>query len=197
MFIELAESLRCPVPHEETHLVLATGSMKKRCITFGTLGCPMCKGEYPIANGIVTFGAPPAVPAPPAVLPDAAVVQALLGLASPGGSVVLVGSAGGLAEPLAQLLPGVHFAVVNLAGASGTSMVRSLLVSTGTIPLRTVARGAVLGAEYSDAPWLTEASRVVLRGQRVLVLTESVERVPAQLAPMAVGRGMWVGRKTG
>ncbi len=196
MFIELAESLRCPVPHEDTHLVLATGAMRDRAIAFGTLGCPRCQAEYPIADGIARFGPPPAVAAPPATLPDPAVIEALLGLESPGGYVVLVGSAGGLVGPLAKLMSGVHFAVVNLVGASGVSPVRSLLVSTRTIPLAAVARGVVLGAEYANAHWLAEAARVVLRGQRVVVLSEAVDRPPAALAPMAAGRGMWVGRKT-
>jgi uncharacterized protein YbaR (Trm112 family) len=196
VFIELAEALRCPVAHEETHLVLATGAMRGRAIAFGTLGCPRCQAEYPIARGIARFGPLPDAPAPAAALPDPAVVQALLGLESPGGYVVLVGSAGGLAEPLAGLMPGVHFAVVNLVGASGVSPLRSLLVSPRTIPLAAVARGVVLGAEYADAPWLAEAARVTLRGQRVVVLREGVEPVPATLAPMAAGRGMWVGRKT-
>jgi uncharacterized protein YbaR (Trm112 family) len=195
MFIELAESLRCPVRHEDTHLVLATGAMRGRAVAFGTLGCPSCQAEYPVADGVASFGPRPEMPTPPGVLPDAAVVQALVGLASPGGYVVLVGSAGGLAGPLAKLMTGVHFAVVNLVGASGVSPVRSLLVSPRTIPLATVARGVVLGAEYADAHWLTEAARVVLRGQRVVVLTEAVEGVPAALAPLTAGRGMWVGRK--
>jgi hypothetical protein len=176
--------------------VLATGAMKDRCVTFGMLGCPKCQAEYPIVDGVARFGAAPRVAAPAAPLPDAAVVQALLGLTNPGGYVVLLGSAGGLAEPLAQVMPGVHFIVLNLADAVGTSMVRSLLVAPRPIPLATVARGAVVGAEYADAPWLAEIARVVLRGQRVVVLSESVTEPPAALAPMATGRGMWVGRKT-
>ena len=196
MFIELVQALRCPVAHEETHLVLATGAMRGRAITFGTLGCPSCHAEYPIADGIARFGPLPDVHAPAAALPDAAVVEALLGLESPGGCLVLVGSAGGLAGPLAKLMTDVHFAVLNLVGASGASPVRSLLVSPRFIPLTTVARGALVGAEYADAPWLAEAARVTLRGQRVVVLTEAVDRPPATLASMAAGRGMWVGRKT-
>jgi uncharacterized protein YbaR (Trm112 family) len=196
MFIELAESLRCPVPHADTHLVLATGAMRGRAVAFGTLGCPACQAEYPIADGVVSFGPLPDVPAPAAALPDPAVIQALVGLESPGGYVVLVGSAGGLAGSLARLMTGVHFAVVNLVGASGVSPVRSLLVSPQIIPLAVVARGVVLGGEYANAHWLAEAARVTLRGQRVVVLSDTVERPPATLVPMAAGQGMWVGRKT-
>ena len=196
MFIELVESLRCPVPHEDTRLVLATGAMRGRAVVFGTLGCSRCLAEYTIADGVASFGPLPDVPARPATLPDPAGVQALVGLESPGGYVVLVGSAGRLAESLARLMPGVHFAVLNLVGASGVSRVRSLLVSPETIPLATVARGVVLGGEYGGAHWLGEAARVALRGQRVVVLSETVERAPSVLVPMAVGQGMWVARKT-
>jgi hypothetical protein len=196
MFIELVESLRCPLPHEDAHLVLATGAMRGRAVVFGTLGCSGCQAEYAIADGVASFGAPPGRRAPAAAAPDAAIVQALVGLESPGGYVVLVGSAGRLAEPLARIMPGVHFPVVNLAGAAGVSPVRSLLTSTRTIPLAMVARGVVLGAEYADARWLGEAARVVLRGQRVVVLRDAVDAAPGTLAPMAAGQGMWVGRKT-
>ena len=68
MHIELAQVLRCPVAHEETYLVLATGAMKDRCIVYGTLGCPACQSEYPVVDGVAMFGAVPAVAAPAAAL---------------------------------------------------------------------------------------------------------------------------------
>lgn len=195
MYIELAEYLRCPEDHEDAFLVLATGAMKGRAIRYGTLGCPVCRAEYLVVQQLVRFGARPAVPDAPDPLPGAESVHALIGLESPGGYVVLVGSAAQLAPDLAALMPQVHFICVNGPDSVTPSVTRSLVESTSRIPLRDgVVRGVVLGGEYAAGPWLAEAARVVLRGQRVVALDDAAE-APETLVAMASGQGMWVGRK--
>jgi len=195
LFIELAEYLKCPVEHEDAFLVLATGAMKGRAIRYGTLGCPICRAEYLVVQQCIRFGPRPDVGELPTDLPAVETVQALIGLESPGGYVVLVGSAAGLAQDLSVVMPGVHFVCLNAPRGVTASVTRSLMESTATIPLRgAVVRGVVLGSEYGTAPWLAEAARVLLAGQRVVLLREGVEP-PEGLTPMAVGHGMWVGRK--
>jgi hypothetical protein len=199
LFIELAEYLKCPVEHEDAYLVLATGAMKGRAIRYGTLGCPVCRAEYLIVQQCVRFGPPPGIPEgrrPSLEMPAAEAVQALIALESPGGYVALVGSAVDLAGELAAWMPNVHFVCVNAPEGTTPSLTRSLLESTATIPLRDgVVRGVVLGGEYPAEPWEREAARVTLRGQRVVVLRESVVP-PSGLAALAAGQGMWVGRRT-
>jgi hypothetical protein len=197
MFIELAEYLRCPQPHEDTFLVLSTGAMKDRHVLFGTIGCPVCHAEFPVIDGVVRFGEPPAARAAPAAPADAGAVRALLGLEGPGGYVVLVGSAAELAPSLSDALEGVHLVCVNPAGQAGSVDRRqSVLRAPDFIPLRTgVARGVVLGSESAVAPWAGEAARVLLNGQRLVSLTESLP-IPPHVKTMAVGKGMWLGRKT-
>jgi len=196
LFIELAEYLKCPVDHKDAFLVLATGAMKGRAIRYGTLGCPVCRAEYLVVQQCIRFGPRPDLPEPAGDLPAADTVQALIGLESPGGYVVLVGSAAGLAQDLAVVMPGVHFVCLNAPSDATPSVTRSLMESTATIPLRAgVVRGVVLGSEYGTAPWLAEAARVLLAGQRAVVLREGVEP-PKGLTAMATGQGMWVGRKT-
>ena len=56
MHIELTEMLRCPEPHELGFLVLSTGEMVGRMIRSGLVGCPVCRREYRIVEGIVDFG---------------------------------------------------------------------------------------------------------------------------------------------
>lgn len=195
MFIELAEYLKCPVEHEDAYLVLATGAMKGRAIRYGTLGCPVCRAEYLVVQQCVRFGPRPSVPEAPAPLPPGDAVHALIGLESPGGYVALVGTAAELAADLATRMPNVHFVCVNAPEGTTPSLTRSLVEATATIPLRAgVVRGVVLGGEYPAHPWTDEAARVTLRGQRVVVLTESVVP-PVGLATLAAGQGMWVGRK--
>jgi uncharacterized protein YbaR (Trm112 family) len=199
LFIELSEFLRCPEAHEATFCVVAPDEMVGRMITRGVVGCPVCRREYPIEDGVVRFGdAGTGGPgrAEGADLPDPEVVQALLGLGGPGGFVVLVGTAARCAAPLAERMGGVHFVGINPPRDVATSPALSLLVHPATIPLRdAMARGVLLGAECAAPPWIGEGTRVLLEGLRLVVVGEDVS-VPG-VERMAVGRGLWVGRKTG
>jgi uncharacterized protein YbaR (Trm112 family) len=95
MFIELVDALRCPVPHEESWLVASADRMEARHIVEGTLGCPVCRAEYPIRRGVVDFrraasrALPPRTPADPE---QAMRLAAFLHLADGTGFAVLVGA---------------------------------------------------------------------------------------------------------
>lgn len=194
MFLELTEHLKCPGDHREEYLVVATGAMKERAIVFGTIGCPVCKAEFLVVNRVARFGEPEISAASGALPLGAEAVQALLGLASPGGFVVLVGSGAALAGELAGLMEGVHFVGINAPESIVAAPFLSLLVGRSVIPLKeAMARGVVIGAEHATEPWLAEGARVLLRGQRLVVLSEAVP--PAGIEEMAVGQGTWVGRK--
>ena len=196
MFIELSEYLECPGDHESTYLVVATGIMSGRDILHGTIGCPTCGREFLIDRAVAEFGTPPRRPAPDDDFPAVDDVQAVLGLGSPGGYVALVGSAAHLAAGLSAQVPGVHFATVNAPHDVEPAAYLSLLENEATVPLKTsVTRGAVVGSEYANTPWLAESARVVLRGQQLVVLRERLEEEPAGVDLFAVGRGMWVGKK--
>src|ERR1043166_4982543 len=116
--------LRCPESHGEAFLVMSTGEMLGRMVRSGILGCPICRREFPIVKGIVTFlgsgergavprGAPEG-PAPRSPLPAAPeTLQALLDPSGPGGYVVLVGTAARHAVGLAGLMGGIHFVGIN------------------------------------------------------------------------------------
>ncbi len=195
MFIELSEFLRCPEPHDETFCVVAPEEMVGRMIVRGVVGCPICRREYPIDAGVVRFGgAAEAAGAAGAAEPDA--VWALLGLTSPGGFVVLVGSAARLAVPLAERMGGVHLVGVNAPGDIPASPALSLLAHPDRIPLRqAMARGVVLGAESATEPWVTEGVRVLLPGLRLVAAADSLS-TPG-LDQLAAGNGLWVGQKHG
>jgi hypothetical protein len=170
------------------------------------MGCPVCRREYPIRNGVVEFSGPgPAAPgadAPPlaargtrapAVAPHT--LQALLDLGGPGGYVVLVGSATRHAVGLAGLMGGIHFVGINPPGDIDELPVLSLLVCDAMIPLRdAMARAAVVGPDRLGTPWLAEAQRIVLRGRRVVVEDAAVAW-PAGLTPLAAGQGLSVGER--
>jgi uncharacterized protein YbaR (Trm112 family) len=195
LFIEISEFLRCPQPHDDSVCVIVPHEMLGRMIVRGVVGCPVCKQEYPITDGVVRFGETAAT-AEPAATADADVIWALLGLTSPGGAVVLVGSAARLATPLAQRLGGIHFVGVNAGPGVEMSPVLTLLRHPHRIPLRHgMARGVVLGAEAAVEPWIREGGRVLLNGQRLVAVAETLS-APG-LDPLAAGRGLWVGQKSG
>ncbi|NIN51158.1 MAG: hypothetical protein GTN62_13785 [Gemmatimonadales bacterium] len=202
MFIELAEFLRCPHCNDDKQpCVLVPEEMVGRRVAQGSIGCPVCKNVYPIRDGVALLDlqvSDPPLPASgraePVAPPGPSVVQALLGLASPGGYVVLVGEAARVARGLARLLDGVHFVGINAPPDVEPSPVLSLLRGWEAIPLTSsMARGVVLDHEHGRAPWLSEAARLVLRGLRVVVFGEGAT-VPG-VEQLASGGGLWVGQK--
>ncbi len=62
MFVELIELLRCPNTHDETPLIAAAERTENRYVVQGTLGCPVCRAEFRIIDGVAHFGAAPPTP---------------------------------------------------------------------------------------------------------------------------------------
>jgi uncharacterized protein YbaR (Trm112 family) len=205
MFIELSEFLRCPESHEDTFLVVAPDEMVGRMILRGIIGCPICKREYAIADGVVRFGGTAVrryggeggrgdKGGTASTALTASTVWPLLGLTNPGGFVVLIGSATRLAAPLAEQMGGVHFVGINAPEDVEMSHGLTLLTHPSRVPLReSIARGVVVGGESAREPWLSEGTRVLLKGLR---LVAAAERVSVQgLEQLAAGNGLWVGQK--
>jgi hypothetical protein len=169
-----------------------------RSIVAAEIGCPVCQRHYSIANGVADFR-PPSVeksddPARTEGPPPPDVLRALLGLTGPGGYVVICGSVARLATDLAARIEGVHFVGVNAPRDVECSPSLSLLRGHDRIPLRSsMARGVIVSEEFVDGVWLDEAERVLLRGLRLIVLTEALDR--AGVKRLAVGDGLWVGEK--
>lgn len=191
MFIELTDHLRCPAGHEEAFLVLVPTAMEGRDVRTGTLGCLVCRREFPVEEGRAHFGPPTAVAARSSAV-DAAALHAFLGLEGPGGVVALVGDVAPLAGPLADLLPGVALVTVNAPGAPLDGPRVSALEGP-MLPVKTRhLRGVVLGGGYGEDPaWVADALRATLPGRRV-VGAGAAPDVPGVLA--AAG-GWWVAER--
>ncbi len=201
MFIELAELIRCPAPHDETICVLASDEMDGRRVVRGMLGCPECKAEYPIVEGIVGFGEDPLLGGGSRSddltveeLPRADHIQALLNLSTPGGYVALVGSAARLAKELAELAGEMRFIGINPPPELRETEYQSLLRSPIKIPLAdSCVRGIVLGKEYQRNRWMNEAGRVLKTTGRLVAVCD-VPSAPG-VKQLAADGGMWVGEK--
>ena len=197
MFIELAEYLRCPRDPGESYCVVLPEEMVGRSVIRGVVGCPATKLEYGIENRVANFipaNAPPLPEHSDQAPVDAQAVHALLGVTTPGGYIVLLGSAARLGVELSELVGGVHFVGLNVPDGVEPSVAMSVLRGPSPLPLRSsMARGVVIGAEYAVGSWLAEGSRVLLSGLRVVVFREGGV-VPGTRA-LASGHGLWVGQK--
>jgi uncharacterized protein YbaR (Trm112 family) len=206
MHIELTEMLRCPEDHREEYLVLSTSEMNGRMVMRGVVGCPVCRREFEIIDGIVDFTtaitgerqvrAVRRTPAPRSpVTIDSQSLQALLDLGGPGGYVILLGSAARHAEALASMMGGVHFVGIDAPPDVEELPILSLLQADRVIPLREgMARGVVVGAELAATPWVAEGTRVLLRGRRLVVESE-LATAPGGTTMLASGQGVWVGER--
>jgi uncharacterized protein YbaR (Trm112 family) len=198
MFIELTDQLRCPAAHAESFLVLIPDVMEGRRVLRGTLGCPVCHAEYRIDNGVADFGgtAPPGRrTGSPSTRPDAGALLAFLALQGPGGFVGLIGEAARYVGGLAELLPGVHFALVNPPDATVAAAASSVLRAF-RVPFKAQSlRGVVLGPpESAEAHWQADAVRAVLPGLRAV--GEGPVPVLEGFEMLGAADGWWVGRVT-
>jgi hypothetical protein len=106
VFIELVDILRCPRPHEETWLVAAVSTFHGRHIATGSLGCPICRTQYPVVDGAADFtreghGAAAGEGVAPSPADDDILrARALLDLSEAGGVVALLGSAASMSAAL-------------------------------------------------------------------------------------------------
>lgn len=154
MYSELVDQLRCLNVHAESWLVAAADVTDDRHIVRGVLGCPACRAQYPIEDGIGDFTGGTRLPLalePPAAATaadDALVMKlaAMLDLTDASGYVVLCGSWGRLAHSLRELVP-VQVVVVN--GPPDVSMGGGVsgIVTADRIPL---AGGSARGVAVDD-----------------------------------------------
>lgn len=202
MFIELVDSLRCVEPHEDTWLVAAVTRMDGRHIIEGTLGCPICRREYPIADGVAWFSSQPPVTDDERltrVVPvnDGDTVMraaALLGLSDPGGIVALGGSWVQYADAIAELGPG-HVVVLNARAAdTGPQEVSSLVVDNRLPFARGSLRAAALGRDIISGSLLASAVEAVRSKGRLVAPAQTPS--PDGVAVLARDETDWVAERT-
>jgi uncharacterized protein YbaR (Trm112 family) len=172
MFIELADILRCPNPHEETWLVLATSRMDGRNVVHGQLGCPICHAEFPIESGIARFDRGDrrrtrySAPNPE----EAVRLAALLDLSDSRGYVILVGETSNHAPALRDLTD-VQLLLVDPpaeiemgASLSGLTTDRS----SPSIPLAGASARAIALDDAASTDQIAAWLRIAAPGARIL-----------------------------
>jgi uncharacterized protein YbaR (Trm112 family) len=191
------DHLQCPAPHAPGPLVAAADRRRDRALLDGTLGCPLCRRDFPVRDGIARFGDEPA---PKPVLEpadDEALMRlgAMLDLVTPGGGVALAPAWAPLAAPLAHLQDvqvlqaAPPSALVMGEGLSGIDGTRSLPLAPGTL------RGVALDSWVASAPAaLASWVAAVKSGGRVCGPVDVP--VPDGVEALASDASHWVGRRT-
>jgi uncharacterized protein YbaR (Trm112 family) len=199
VFIELVDDLRCPRPHEQTWLVASTTRTEGRDIIEGTLGCPICRAEYPIRDGVVWFaeaeeiGAPAAGRAAPASPEVAMRLAAFLDLSDVQGFALLTGSWGSAAQLLRRVVP-THLVLLNPRPPVAAGDGISILEIAADIPLAdATCRGVALDAAHADGRHLDEAVRVLRPGGRLLA--PAATPLPAGVIELARDDRLWVAER--
>jgi len=172
MHIEFIDLFRCPEPHEETWLVAAFSQMEERIVIEGRLGCPICKTEYAIVNGVVVFGETAAEQGMGATPPSAEAatrLAAMLGMLRPGMLALLTGSLAPRSHELSSLVSG-RVLVLNPIPALVTDSERVGSIRTGSaIPVASRSvDGVALDTATDDAVMLREIVRVLKPGGRLV-----------------------------
>lgn len=198
MFIELVDALRCPAPHAESWLVASSTRMEARHIVDGVLGCPVCKAQYPVRNGVVDFRRDPG-PAQPAGLDfslrgdqeTATRLAAFLGLSDAHGFVLLLDEWGAQASALRELVETPIMLVDPPAGREGEPGI-SVVLSDGVPPLaRRAARATAIGNAGPERA--AAAVRLTRSGGRIV----GPARLPVPDGVREIARDdtLWVGEK--
>ncbi|OYV73133.1 MAG: hypothetical protein B7Z72_03175 [Gemmatimonadetes bacterium 21-71-4] len=198
MFIELVDALRCPHPHEESWLVAAADRMDGRNIMEGVLGCPVCKAQFRITEGVADLRAAPGSrrAAAPAVARDpeqAMRLAAFLHLTDGRGYAALVGAWTAHAPDI-QAVAETHLLLVNPpagvrigAGMSGLLADTRLPVAAGS------ARGLAVDQDVG-ADWLASALAGVQAGGRVVA--PAAMPLPGGVTQLARDAVVWVAERT-
>jgi uncharacterized protein YbaR (Trm112 family) len=199
VFIELVDDLRCPRPHDQTWLVASADRTEGRDIIEGTLGCPICRAEYPIREGVVWFTEPrdyalTAQRSGPNVDPELPMrLAAFLDLTDVQGFALLAGSWGSAAPVLRGVVP-AHFVLLNPRPAVAAGNGISVLETAVGIPLADgTCRGVALDAGHAHAPHLDAAVRVLRPRGRLVAPARTP--TPLGVTELARDNQLWVAER--
>lgn len=197
MFIELLDGLRCVADHPQIPLVAAILQRDERFVVQGVLGCPTCRREYQIGDGVAWFRDPDdgtsSMPAPRDA-EGAMRIGAFLAV-SDGVTIALVGDWARYAIELAELV-GLRAYAVNPGEPVGESERVGTLYSDNRLPF---TDGSLRGVAIDESGWSGEelqlATRALSPGGRMVGPANSP--VPTEMEEIARDDRWWIGEKRG
>ena len=195
MHIVLTDILTCPGCGEAQGLIVRADRIADRHVEQGSLGCPQCRRQFPIRDGVAWLAPADAWPRPAPVRPASAAepdppirVAALLGLQNAKGFVLLVGTVGRYAAAVAALADTVEVVAADADAVHPAGERVSRLVIGDSLPFSPgKLRGIWLAGAYADSH--LEAAARALHPTARLVLEpapdDAERRLPAGLRVIA------------
>lgn len=187
MFYELIDLLTCPRCGPAHGLILLVQEVEDRRVQRGWLGCPDCRTDYPVTDGVADLrlhqqSAPQ--PRPPLEDDELALqIVALSGLADERGYLLLDERLAHTAHAVAELAPALEVISVSpAADGSGGGPGVSRVLSELRFPLVEYRLPAVAIAPGGDRELVAAAARRVAPGGRLLLFDigdEDLEQVEA------------------
>ncbi|MEO6865003.1 MAG: hypothetical protein ABI229_06100 [Gemmatimonadaceae bacterium] len=199
MFIELLDGLRCTADHPQIPLVTAITTRHERFVVEGVVGCPTCRKEYAVHDGIALFGLLGAADAAPLdIAPEdeagAMRIGALLAV-SDGITIALVGDWAAHARALAEIT-GLRAFAVNPRVVIAESERVGVVHSDNRLPF---ADGSLRGVAIDESGWslreMSLAVRALSPGGRMVA--PALSAVPDEIEEIARDADVWVGEKRG
>lgn len=190
MFFELTELLACPSCGPAHGLVLLVKDVEDRRVASGWLGCPECRRDYPVRDGVADLRLEPDSAASAAGREEpleedelALKIAALCGLRDGPGYLLVVGRLAHTAPGLSELLPGVEIiALKRFPDEVGEVPGVSRVLADMRFPLVDHRLRAVALAPGADPEQVAAACRLVAVGGRLVLFeasdtdTEGAER---------------------
>ncbi|MEO7218379.1 MAG: Trm112 family protein [Gemmatimonadaceae bacterium] len=203
MFIELIDCLRCTADHRYIALVASISRRDERQVVEGLLGCPTCRREYPIRNGVAWFGTSPESESQELESPgtgaesgpdQAMRVGAFLNVTE-GATIALVGAWAACATDLAELVALRVFAINPTVAITESDRVATVR-SDKVLPFRGVSlRGIAIDESGWSDDQIEAASRSLATAGRMLAPVSS--RIPSGIDEIARDGSWWIGEKRG
>jgi uncharacterized protein YbaR (Trm112 family) len=202
--VTVIELLRCPAGHAESSLVASATRQIERRIIDGSLGCPVCGAEYPIAGGVADLRIAPATVAKnqsalQAAAPneDATIrLAAQLDLIEHGRLVLLAGEYATMAPSLSVMFDAVCIALgVPQHAERHVAEHASVLRVDAIVPLAQASlHGAAIDGAHSSQFGLTQVS-ALLKPRGRLVASASTN-LPLEVSELARDEREWVAART-
>lgn len=197
MRLNLAERLRCPNEHVPTPLVVVAREKRDHEIVGGFAGCPVCHLEARFEAGHVRF----AESRSDIMAQESSIVGpwweaerdrtiALLGLADPGGAVLLTGRYAALGEALSVTADVAVVVMSRVVLPVASDRIAALTGDLSVVPFTDGTFRAAAVDAWSPAGFVADAVRTVAVGGRVLVPVSTW--LPAGLRELARDDQEWV-----
>ncbi len=179
MYLVLTDLLTCPRCGSGNGLIVLAERIVDRRILEGTLGCPICEGQYGILAGLADLRLTDA-PSPDTDLESDATqdvdptrIAALLGVTRGPAYALMLGPEARVAGEVAALVPGLEIIAIG-SGVTRREEERgvSRVLVDGALPFRAGSlRAALIGTGVFEAT-ARDAVRVVAIGARVVLALE-------------------------